>query len=101
MLHVRNRAHIDLRDPNALSTNFASEKISFCFFLACEVGGSKFIGSKDGNVQLDIVQNNVLIYQVREGGILRPFRLPLVARAFLVSPSHVRLRQLSLTFPPR
>lgn len=33
------------------------------FFLACEVGGSKFIDSKDSNVQLQIIESNVKIYQ--------------------------------------
>jgi len=61
-LEVTNRTHIDLRVPTALDV-FSSEKIDFVFFLACEVGGSKYIDSHSGNVQLDIIQNNIQMYQ--------------------------------------
>lgn len=57
---VKNRRHVDLRIPGALNYLDASN-ISFVFFLACEVGGSKYI---DGtNTQLEIVESNVRIYQ--------------------------------------
>ncbi len=69
MLEVVNRGHIDLRAPDALSVfkyeapsalarvragrrvaerpwprvACSDERIAYCFFLACEVGGAKFI----------------------------------------------------------
>jgi len=60
VIEVRNRRHIDLRNPNSLDV-FTG--IDFVFFLACEVGGSKYINNNSSNVQLEIVENNVLIYQ--------------------------------------
>jgi nucleoside-diphosphate-sugar epimerase len=39
---VLNRNHIDLRRPNALAS-FQPASIDFVLFLACEVGGAKFI----------------------------------------------------------
>lgn len=61
-LEVRNRQHLDLRVPGALD-EFDNATISFVFFLACEVGGSKFINSAEGPVQQSILQSNLLIYQ--------------------------------------
>lgn len=37
--------------------------VSFVMFLACEVGGSKFMQDTSGNTQLDIIANNIRIYQ--------------------------------------
>ncbi len=62
-MHVHNRDHVDLRIPGSLAAYVGDRPVSFCFFLACEVGGSKFLDSKDGNVQLEIIQHNVAIYQ--------------------------------------
>jgi len=59
---VRNRLHIDLREPHSLD-QFTDANIEFVFFLACEVGGSKFIASSEGSVQKSIIENNLLIYQ--------------------------------------
>lgn len=59
---VHNRRHIDLRRPGALDV-FNQSKITYCFFLACEVGGSKFLESSDQRVQLGIIESNLLIYQ--------------------------------------
>jgi len=42
---------------------FTDMDIQFVFFLACEVGGSKFIASSQSSVQKAIIENNVLIYQ--------------------------------------
>ncbi len=55
---VYNRAHIDLRMPGALDT---FTNISFVYFLACEVGGSKYIDGS--NTQLEIIDSNIHIYQ--------------------------------------
>jgi nucleoside-diphosphate-sugar epimerase len=59
---VRNRKHIDLRVPGALDV-FDSANISYCIFLACEVGGSKFIESSEQSIQVNIIDSNVRIYQ--------------------------------------
>lgn len=61
VLEVKNRQHIDLRVPGALD-QFHKDQVSFVIFLACEVGGSKFLASN--SAQQLIVENNVLIYQV-------------------------------------
>jgi len=61
-LEVKNRRHIDLRVPGALDV-FNDEPVSFVIFLACEVGGSKFIDNNGKNVQLAIIEHNLLIYQ--------------------------------------
>jgi nucleoside-diphosphate-sugar epimerase len=60
VLEVRNRTDRDLRVAGALDA-FAAERVSFCFFLACEVGGSKFLTSEAA--QRAIVEHNVQIYQ--------------------------------------
>jgi len=62
VVHVKNRLHIDLRQPHALD-QFSDSNIKFVFFLACEVGGSKFIASSELSVQKSIIENNVLMYQ--------------------------------------
>jgi nucleoside-diphosphate-sugar epimerase len=64
VLHVRNRRHIDLRVPGALDV-FNRTKIDYAFFLACEVGGSKFIESSARDLQLGIIESNVRMYQGR------------------------------------
>ena len=61
-LSVLDRRHVDLRVPNALD-RFDQENISFAFFLACEVGGSKFLDNSDANIQQSIIESNLLIYQ--------------------------------------
>ena len=63
VLHVRNRRHIDLRVPGALDV-FNGTRIAYAFFLACEVGGSKFIESSARDLQLGIIESNVRMYQV-------------------------------------
>jgi nucleoside-diphosphate-sugar epimerase len=80
---VIGRAHVDLRDPAALPAFLERTpdawalpspilpeagtnprlNISFCFFLACEVGGSKFIDSAAASTQLAILRHNVQIYE--------------------------------------
>lgn len=59
---VINRRHIDLRVPGALDV-FNESDVSFVFFLACEVGGAKFIHSSEKGSQRQIIENNVLMYQ--------------------------------------
>ncbi len=59
---VKNRKHIDLRVPGALDV-FDSADISYCIFLACEVGGSKFIESSEQSIQVNIIDSNIRIYQ--------------------------------------
>ena len=61
--HVRNRRHIDLRVPGALDI-FNSTKLSYVFFLACEVGGSKFIENSARDLQIGIIESNIRMYQV-------------------------------------
>jgi nucleoside-diphosphate-sugar epimerase len=63
VLHVRNRRHIDLRVPGALDV-FNNSKVSYAFFLACEVGGSKFIENSARSLQTGIIESNVKMYQV-------------------------------------
>jgi nucleoside-diphosphate-sugar epimerase len=60
VVQVTNRRHIDLRNRGCLDV---FTDIDFVFFLACEVGGSKYINSNSSNVQLEIIENNILIYQ--------------------------------------
>jgi len=62
VLEVRNRRHIDLRVPGALDV-FDAANVSFAFFLACEVGGSKFLDNSDASIQQAIIESNLLIYQ--------------------------------------
>ena len=59
---VGNRTHLDLRVPGALD-KFNGTDVRYCIFLACEVGGSKFIESSEMNVQLGIIESNIRIYQ--------------------------------------
>jgi len=61
--HVRNRRHIDLRVPGALDV-FNTTKLSYVFFLACEVGGSKFIENSARDLQIGIIESNIRMYQV-------------------------------------
>mmetsp|Transcript_7840 Transcript_7840/g.20372 ORF Transcript_7840/g.20372 Transcript_7840/m.20372 type:complete len:310 (-) Transcript_7840:584-1513(-) len=61
VLEVRNRRHIDLREEGSLDV-FRGEKIDFVFFLACEVGGAKFIDSSATERQQIIIENNLRIY---------------------------------------
>ncbi|EKX33445.1 hypothetical protein GUITHDRAFT_166454 [Guillardia theta CCMP2712] len=76
--HVRNRLHIDLREHGFIDRKrrkyeltgylgalgvFNGTKIDHCMFLACEVGGSKFIESSAQNLQLGIIESNLRIYQ--------------------------------------
>ena len=63
VVHVRNRRHIDLRVQGALDV-FNDTKIEYAFFLACEVGGSKFIESSTRNLQIGIIESNIKMYQV-------------------------------------
>jgi len=62
VIPVRNRLHIDLREPHSMD-QFTDMNIEFVFFLACEVGGSKFIASSQASVQQAIIENNLLMYQ--------------------------------------
>ena len=62
VLEVRNRKHIDLRIPGALDV-FNNSGVSYCIFLACEVGGSKFIESTEQDIQINIINSNLRIYQ--------------------------------------
>lgn len=39
------------------------EEIDFAIFLACEVGGSKFLNSRDNTIQANILQSNIKLYQ--------------------------------------
>ena len=59
VLESRDRMHLDLRVQGSLS-RFDDTPIAFCFFLACEVGGSKFIAS--GSNEVAITRNNQKIY---------------------------------------
>ena len=59
---VRGRAHVDLRSRAALDAFAAAEgPFSFVFFLACEVGGAKFLSSEAS--QAAILRHNVQIYE--------------------------------------
>ena len=63
VLHVRNRRHIDLRVPGAMDV-FNNSGVSYVFFLACEVGGSKFIENSQRQLQAGIIESNIKMYQV-------------------------------------
>ena len=43
---------------------FSNIEIDFVFFLACEVGGSKFLDDSNLTIQQQIIENNLKIYQV-------------------------------------
>lgn len=65
IVEVVNRNHVDLRDAEKF-LNFIephTADISFVFFLACDVGGSKFLETHDQDIQLEIIENNIRIYQ--------------------------------------
>lgn len=59
-------------------------------FLACEVGGSKFIDSKSANTQLQILEHNVLIYQNVFNWLSERGRIP-----FLFTSSYLQMLQTS------
>jgi len=63
VVHVRNRRHIDLRETGALDV-FNETQLAYVFFLACEVGGSKFIENSARDLQIGIIESNIRIYQV-------------------------------------
>ena len=57
---VRHRYDVDLRLPGALDRRFGNATLDFAFFLACEVGGSKFLHAP--GVQERIWENNMQMY---------------------------------------
>ena len=66
-LLIHNRTHVDLRITDALPLHLASlhtqpTDIAFAFFLACEVGGSKFLQSASTATQSSILTHNLAIY---------------------------------------
>jgi len=65
VVEVAGRDHVDLRNEAAFKTWIATfdqdKPIAFAYFLACEVGGSKFLY---GKAQVDIITSNILMYQV-------------------------------------
>lgn len=62
VIEVKNRQHLDLRDEGALDI-FAHLHIRFCFFLAAEVGGSKFL-TQGGDADKAIWDSNIAMYDV-------------------------------------
>jgi nucleoside-diphosphate-sugar epimerase len=65
---VHNRSHVDLRDPSALplylsSLSILPSSLTFAFFLACEVGGSKFLQSSTPSTRRAILTHNLALYQ--------------------------------------
>ena len=67
-LLIHNRSHVDLRSDQALPAHLASlhiqpADIAYAFFLACEVGGSKFLQSASSATQSSILTHNLAIYQ--------------------------------------
>ena len=51
VFEVQNRYDVDLRQDGSLEPLLSANAVEFCFFLACEVGGSKFL-SEDHMQQL-------------------------------------------------
>jgi len=76
VLEVKNRRHVDLRITGALD-QFSDKGIQMVYFLACEVGGSKFLDSSEGDVQLAIIRHNLQIYETVFGW-LRTTRIPFI-----------------------
>lgn len=62
VLEVKNREDIDLREPGAMD-RFNASHAQFVYFLACEVGGSKFLESSSEAQQLAIIRHNLRIYE--------------------------------------
>jgi nucleoside-diphosphate-sugar epimerase len=62
IIEIKGRQHIDLREEGCLDI-FNNVNISFIYFLACEVGGSKFL-SKSGEIQKLIWDSNEKMYKV-------------------------------------
>lgn len=60
VVEVKHRYDFDLRKTGSLS-HLDRSQIDFCFFLACEVGGSKFLGSSEA--QHSIAASNKKIYR--------------------------------------
>lgn len=60
---VFNRTHVDLRNSSAFLEYVSDFTIDFVFFLACEVGGSKFLEDSNPNIQRSIIEHNVAMYQ--------------------------------------
>jgi len=61
VIEIKGRQHIDLRDPNALDF-FDTVNVQFVYFLACEVGGSKFLAMP--GVQEAVWDSNMQMYDV-------------------------------------
>ena len=64
---IHNRTQVDLRIDAALPEHLTSlhiqpTDIAFTFFLACEVGGSKFLQSASATTQSSILTHNLAIY---------------------------------------
>jgi nucleoside-diphosphate-sugar epimerase len=59
VLEVKNRYDMDLRFNNALDPILNNNQIHFCFFLACEVGGSKFLSNQDMQLYSDFFSENM------------------------------------------
>jgi nucleoside-diphosphate-sugar epimerase len=62
VLEIKGRNHIDIRNKTAFLQFVQGKQIEFVFFLACEVGGSKFIESSSNQVQRDIIESNLKMY---------------------------------------
>lgn len=60
VLESRHRYDIDLRQPGSMDAAFNGMRIDFAFFLACEVGGSKYLHSSLGSRKIDVY--NRLMY---------------------------------------
>ena len=57
---VRHRYDVDLRVSGTLQHRFADTPIDFAFFLACEIGGSKYLHAP--GVQQRLSDNNIAMY---------------------------------------
>lgn len=72
VLEVRNRLHLDLRDPAAGPVLAAQRDVRLVVFLACEVGGSGFL--ERAAAQWPILTHNLRIYDtvfpwLRQSGV--------------------------------
>jgi len=66
VVEVRNRAHYDLRQPGSLAAALADAGApapDFIFFLACEVGGAKYLESNSSTIQAGILAHNWAMYE--------------------------------------
>ena len=61
VVEVKGRADMDLRRPETYADLLSRQNYSFCFFLACDVGGARYLG--DARNEVVMKRHNEMIYE--------------------------------------